>query len=941
MSARLKRLLASRRGKLVAASVVALVVAGGALAYYTSTGSGAGNASVGTIDPPTNVVAKADNGSTSSGPSPVTITWTAPSADATPTGYKVVRDNGSTQVTVPCNSSPCIDTGVPNGTYTYHVTSLYGDTWTSTAADSNSLTVQNQQATTTTLASSDNPSVVGEQVIYTATVSTGSGTPTGTVTFKDGTTTISCESGSSSFNGTTATCKVTYSAVTTSPHAITAVYSGDTNFLGSTSNEVDQVVNKANTTTAVSSNHNPSVTGQSVTYTATISVTSPGGGTPTGTVNFKDGGTTISGCNTQTVSSNQATCTVTGGYAAGGGNRTIAAVYSGDTKFATSTSPDFTQTVNSAATTTAVSSNHNPSVTGQSVTYTATISVTSPGGGSPTGTVNFKDGGTTISGCGTQTVSGSQATCTVTAGYLASNSPRTITAVYSGDTNFATSVSSNLTQTVNKASTATAVSSNSNPSVTGQSVTYTATISVNSPGSGTPTGTVNFKDGGTTITGCGTQAVNGSSQATCTVTAGYNHSASPRTITAVYSGDTNFTTSTSSALSQVINAANTSIALASNNNPSVTGQSVTYTATISVTSPGSGTPTGTVNFKDGGTTITGCGTQAVNGSSQATCTVTAGYNHSASPRTITAVYSGDTNFTTSTSSALSQVINAANTSTALASNNNPSVTGQSVTYTATVAAISPGVGTPTGTVNFTSDGTTISGCAAKTLSSGQATCTTTFNAANGSHTITAVYSNTDGNFNGSTATGITQTVNPGATTTALVSSKNPSPSGGSGHVHRDGRSNRASSRYADRQRELQGWRQLDLRLQRPDAQRDQPIHCDLHDVLTHRREPLDHGRLLRRQQLRDLHVEHAHTGRRCASDRHLDLAEQPRPGLHRERDRDWHRVPHWRHRFILRRRHRCELDQRDELDHHCGEYHRGGERHGGLGQRHRHQHRRR
>jgi hypothetical protein len=327
--------------------MVALLVAGGALAYFTSTGHGAGTATVGTINPPTNVLATASNNSTTSGPAPITITWSAPSTGVTPTGYRVVRDNGTIQTTLGCSTSPCHDTTVTNGAYTYHVRSLLDTAWTSAAADSNQITVQNQQATSTILASSDNPSVVGEQVTYSATVSTGSGTPTGSVTFKDGATTISCEAGSSAFNGTTATCKVTYAGSTNgTSHPITAVYGGDTSYLGSTSAELDQAVNKANTTIAVSSNHNPSVTGQSVTYTATISVNSPGSGLPAGTVNLKDGGTTITGCATQTVTGGQATCTVAGGYNASGGNRTISAVYSGDTNFNGSTSANFTQTVN-------------------------------------------------------------------------------------------------------------------------------------------------------------------------------------------------------------------------------------------------------------------------------------------------------------------------------------------------------------------------------------------------------------------------------------------------------------------------------------------------------------------------------------------------------------------------------------------------------------------
>ena len=60
-----------------------------------------------------------------------------------------------------------------------------------------------------------------------------------------------------------------------------------------------------------------------------------------------------------------------------------------------------------------------------------------------------------------------------------------------------------------------------------------------------------------------------------------------------------------------------------------------------------------------------------------------------SGQSITAVYSGDSNFTTSTSSALSQTVNQDSTTTSVASATNPSVYGQSVTFTATVTANSP------------------------------------------------------------------------------------------------------------------------------------------------------------------------------------------------------------------------------------------------------------
>src|SRR5207302_607900 len=162
----------------------------------------------------------------------------------------------------------------------------------------------------------------------------------------------------------------------------------------------------------------------------------------------------------------------------------------------------------------------------------------------------------------------------------------------------------------------------------------------------------------------------------------------------VYAGDGNFIGSTSAALSQVVNKAGTSTAVVSSGNPSVFGQSVTFTATVSVTSPGAGTPTGTVTFKDGGTTL---GTGNLNSGLQASFS-TAGL--SVATHSITAVYAGDGNFIASTSAATSQVVNKADTTTLVESSANPSVFGQLVTFTATVSPVAPGAGTPSGTVTF-------------------------------------------------------------------------------------------------------------------------------------------------------------------------------------------------------------------------------------------------
>src|SRR5205085_2305790 len=143
-----------------------------------------------------------------------------------------------------------------------------------------------------------------------------------------------------------------------------------------------------------------------------------------------------------------------------------------------------------------------------------------------------------------------------------------------------------LTQTVNQDQTTTALTASPNPSIIGQSVTFTATVTANAPGAGTPTGTVQFKDGAANLGAA--QALNGSGVATLSTTA-LNVATHP--ITAVYSGDVSFSSSTSPVVSQIVNPGATTTALTSSINPTVFGQSTTFTATVAVVAPAAGTPT--------------------------------------------------------------------------------------------------------------------------------------------------------------------------------------------------------------------------------------------------------------------------------------------------------------------------------------------------------------
>ena len=659
----------------------------------------------------------------------VTFTATVTGVGLTPTGSVTFMDGATTLGTSTLNSGTASFSTAALSTGSHSITAVYGGNAVYNSSTSSVLTqtvVAN--STSTSIVSSANPSALEQSVIFTATVTSAGGTPTGTVTFMDGSTTL----GTSTLNGSG---QATFSTTVLTPgnHSITANYSGDANFSAGSSPVLTQTVNLGTSSTAVTSSANPSSFGQPVTFTATVSGLVI---QPTGTVTFMDGATTLGTGNLN--AGGQATFTTS---ALSTGSHSITAVYGGNSYYNSSTSNLLTQTVNQQASTTAVSSSANPSALGASVTFTATVT---GAGATPTGTVTFKDGATTL---GSGTLSSGQATYSTSSLALGAHS---ITAVYGGDSNYSGSTSPVLTQTVTANSSSTAITSSVNPSTFGQSVTFTATAT----GSGvTPTGTVTFKDGATTL---GSGTLNGSGQATFSTNA---LGAGSHSITATYNGDSNYGSSVSPTLTQTVNQNSSSTALTSSVNPSAYGAPVTFTATVT---GASGTPTGNVTFKDGTTTL---GSAALNGSGQTTLSVS---SLSVGGHSITAIYGGDTNNLGSTSPVLTQTVTTNSSSTSVASSVNPSAPGQSVTFTATVTG--SGV-TPTGSVTF-KDGMTTLGTG--TLNAGGQTTFSTNTLAAGNHSITATYGG-DGNYAGGTSSVLTQTVNQSSSSsTSLASSANPS-----------------------------------------------------------------------------------------------------------------------------------------------------------------------
>ena len=611
-----------------------------------------------TIDQASTTTSLTASPTTTTSGQPVTLTATiavvAPGAGA-PTGsvqfYMGATSLGAANVSG--NTATLTTTTLPLGADSITAEYLGDSNFTGSTSVALSVTINAAGIVkSTTLTSSTSPSVFGQSVTFTATVSpsAGNGTPTGSVSFYDDSTML----GTATLSGKKASLKT--SSVAIGSQAITAVYSGDTTYAPSTSAPVTQIVNQDATTTKVTSSASTSVYGESVTFTATIKAASPGSGTPTGTVTFYDGTTnlgsgTLSG---GTVSLSTMFSLI--------GSHSIMAAYSGDPDFTASTSPTLTQTVNQADTTTVVSSAVNPSVYGEPLTFTATVSPSSPGSGTPTGTITLYSGSTV----GTGTLDGG--TASVTTSSLLSVGNHTIKASYSGDANFDTSTGT-VTETVNQDSTTTSVVSSANPSVYGQSVTLTATLTANAPGSGVPAGSVTFTDGSTTL-GTITLSSGTASYTTAKLPTGQD------AITATYNGNGSFLTSDAS-LTQAVDQDSTTVNVSSSSSPSLYGQSVTFTATVTANSPGAGTPTGTVIFYNGATAI-GTGTLSGGKSTLKTSALPTGSD------AITAMYDGDANFTTSTSAVLAQTVNQDATTTKLTSSATPSIYGQPVVFTATV-----------------------------------------------------------------------------------------------------------------------------------------------------------------------------------------------------------------------------------------------------------------
>ncbi len=238
------------------------------------------------------------------------------------------------------------DTTVPSSSIT--VTSASGGVHTM------SVTLIPQPITTTTTLSSSASSIISDQsLVLTAVVAASSPIPSGTVTFKDGTTTLGVATVTQ--NGS-ATFTVPPHTLAPGTHAMTAVYAGAGNLAGSVSTPLSVVVVAppvvVATSTGLTSSLNPArstgnAASRTVVFTATVRP-STGTAVPTGTVTFKDGTVTKGTATLNT--SGVATITMTGATNNTGtnlavGTHSITAIYAGSSNFTGSSSAPINQVI--------------------------------------------------------------------------------------------------------------------------------------------------------------------------------------------------------------------------------------------------------------------------------------------------------------------------------------------------------------------------------------------------------------------------------------------------------------------------------------------------------------------------------------------------------------------------------------------------------------------
>ena len=585
-----------------------------------------------------------------------------------------------------------------------------------------------RDSTSTVVTSSGSTTVFGEGVTFYANVSpgnSGSGTPGGNVTFYDNGTAIGvsvCNAGVASITVSTLQC---------GSHTITATYEGNNCYTSSSSSSISHQVSKADTSIIVA---DVSLDSTGVTLKAHLSVVFPGSDTLTGQpVEFYVDGTSLQ------PSVGYAYCDASGDAILtiditdpvlseiGPGDHLIKAVFAGNGNLNGCESDELDFSAGSATTVISISADVHSPVYGQNVKITATLSVVDLVVDLTGVEVMLYDN--KIPMASSPLLCDSSGVVSVQSSTLSVGS-HVITAEFIGN-NELNGCAGIFIYIVGKANTDLGITVPSS-SVYGQNVIITTNVSVRSPGSGDPTGmTVMFYDGPAVL---GSSIVSGGVavfETSCLSVGMHDISA-----ILVPNGYLSIAASTNPSIN--VAAADTETKISAPIQ-SIYGDAVNFTATVTVTAPGAGIPTGAVTFYDGAN-ILGTGTLSNGTATFSTNSMNIG------SYSIRAVYAGDGNYSTSESDPVGFSISVRGTVTSLSSTHISSAIGEDATF---IAKVTSQVGHPTGVVEFYDGDTTV------LLGTGilDADCKAAFSTDSlslGKHTIIACYAG-DGNFDASQA----------------------------------------------------------------------------------------------------------------------------------------------------------------------------------------------
>ena len=621
---------------------------------------------------------------------------------------------------------------------TYH-----NDTYFTSTTGYLTVTTSTLITTTTALATSLTPQTYGSSVTFTATVTPSiGGAPTGTVTFKDGLTTI----GTGTLNGANpgvATYSTSSLSVIASPHSITAVYAGDGTHTGSTSSAVSQVISKkALTLSAMSGDSKPydgnntanltggtltgkvgsdsvSVSSITATYdnknfgtgkTITISAVTLGGADASnytvtvpftistgvitklaltvsamsGTSKPYDGNNTanLSGGTLGGVigleSVNVASISSTYDTATAGTGKTITI---SAVTLGGADQANYTVTVPFAISTGVITTANQATliaIVNPSTVTYGTTAALSSSGGSGTGAVTFSVGLST--GCN---ISGG-----TTLNVIDASGTCAVTATKAGDTNYNEITSSLASVTLAKANQATLTAI-----VTPSTVAFGTTAELTYSG-GSGTGSVTFSVGGST--GC---------NITLGTTLNVSDASGTCAVTATRAADTNYNVANSAPVTVTLTKANQATLTAT-----VTPSTLAYGSTATLGSSG-GSGSGTVTYSAGGST--GC---------NITLGTTLNVSNASGTCSVTATKAGDSDYEPKTSDAVLVTLEKANQSPLTAI-----VTPSTITFGNTAALTKSG-GSGTGAVTFSvgaSTGCNITGGTVLNVSNASESCAIT------------------------------------------------------------------------------------------------------------------------------------------------------------------------------------------------------------------------